>query len=577
MSPHTPTSAPAALDDALARILDCPLNEPAWAEQVRKAFEAMARPPALGDFSAQRRLPRLSVLFDEAYYLEQNPDVAESGMEPYLHFLVHGVGEGRDPHPLVDLAHVRARLGSADAVLDAAALAGALADPAVGPNPLFDAAAYLEDNPDVREAGLPPLQHYIQYGAEEGRRPNRAFDPDAYAEAHGCAGGRYGAFVHHVLAERAGATSVEAEAPAEEPPVEAPEQAVEVPEQPVQAPAQAAEPPEPLAEGFFDAVHAGTAHGWAWVPADPGRAVTVEIVDEGMVVGAGTAAIFREDLETHGVGDGHHAFQLRLSRELEDGRSHLLRARVAGSDAWLKGEVAYTGTASPPGEQDPLRRRDVMEAAGRMAAAMPAHEAEAFEDAVLRQQLLLETGQLEAALAAVNATAERFPGNALVELQAAEALRGLGRPDRAIARCRYAVAQQEEGKFAALCWLQLGNANRVLGQWQEARSAYSTALSLHPGCDAAQGRLAEVEDRDQLLQARRCLADGDAHGALERLVPQLIRHPGDEALQALVHKAAGGTPRDPALPLAADDRRAIEATQLLRVVVEHLRTRGAAR
>lgn len=35
--------------------------------------------------------------FDERFYLRANPDVAESGMEPFLHYLRHGWREGRDP------------------------------------------------------------------------------------------------------------------------------------------------------------------------------------------------------------------------------------------------------------------------------------------------------------------------------------------------------------------------------------------------------------------------------------------------------------------------------------------------
>lgn len=93
---------------------------------------------------------------------------------------------------------------------------------AVSPHPLFDAAAYLEAWPDVREAGispllhylvhgwregrsphpyfasewylaqypdvldsgLNPLEHYLEYGWKEGRKPNPAFDPQAYLERH---------------------------------------------------------------------------------------------------------------------------------------------------------------------------------------------------------------------------------------------------------------------------------------------------------------------------------------------------------------------------------------------------------
>jgi glycosyltransferase involved in cell wall biosynthesis len=45
---------------------------------------------------------------------------------------------------------------------------------------LFDATFYLRDNPDVCAAGIDPLQHYVQYGDLEGRRPNPVFCPAEY-------------------------------------------------------------------------------------------------------------------------------------------------------------------------------------------------------------------------------------------------------------------------------------------------------------------------------------------------------------------------------------------------------------
>lgn len=47
----------------------------------------------------------------------------------------------------------------------------------------FDAAWYLSTYPDVGEAGLDPLTHYIAFGAAEGRLPSPAFEVKAPAEA----------------------------------------------------------------------------------------------------------------------------------------------------------------------------------------------------------------------------------------------------------------------------------------------------------------------------------------------------------------------------------------------------------
>jgi hypothetical protein len=72
-------------------------------------------------------------LFDAAWYLAQNPDVAAAGADPALHFLLHGAADGRDPGPGFSTAH------------------------------------YLALYPDVKAAGINPLVHYLVAGWEERR------------------------------------------------------------------------------------------------------------------------------------------------------------------------------------------------------------------------------------------------------------------------------------------------------------------------------------------------------------------------------------------------------------------------
>ncbi len=45
---------------------------------------------------------------------------------------------------------------------------------------LFDAAWYLEQNPDVRDSGVDPIWHYLNYGWKEGRNPSLLFNGDEY-------------------------------------------------------------------------------------------------------------------------------------------------------------------------------------------------------------------------------------------------------------------------------------------------------------------------------------------------------------------------------------------------------------
>jgi hypothetical protein len=78
---------------------------------------------------------RNSLFFNSAHYLETNPDVRATGMDPALHYLVHGAEEGRDP------------------------------------GPFFSTKAYLARYPDVAEAEVNALLHYETRGRRESRIP----------------------------------------------------------------------------------------------------------------------------------------------------------------------------------------------------------------------------------------------------------------------------------------------------------------------------------------------------------------------------------------------------------------------
>ena len=49
---------------------------------------------------------------------------------------------------------------------------------------LFDSEWYLAQNKDVQTAGANPIIHFLEYGAAEGRAPNRDFDCDWYSKQY---------------------------------------------------------------------------------------------------------------------------------------------------------------------------------------------------------------------------------------------------------------------------------------------------------------------------------------------------------------------------------------------------------
>ena len=91
---------------------------------------------ALTDATARETL---GTLFDRGYYLDRYMDVQQSGVDPFLHFLIRGALEARSPSERFDTAHYLAR--------------------------------YL----DVKRSGMNPALHYALFGQREGRsaRPRR--------------------------------------------------------------------------------------------------------------------------------------------------------------------------------------------------------------------------------------------------------------------------------------------------------------------------------------------------------------------------------------------------------------------
>lgn len=86
----------------------------------------------------EHNLIRNSALFDKAWYLSYNPDVARAKIDPSLHFLRYGGMEERDP----------------------------------GPN--FSSAYYLSTYPDVKAAGVNPLVHFFVIWRKRGQTPPAA-------------------------------------------------------------------------------------------------------------------------------------------------------------------------------------------------------------------------------------------------------------------------------------------------------------------------------------------------------------------------------------------------------------------
>jgi len=117
-------------------------------------------------------------LFMTKWYLEHNPDVAVNKINPLQHYIETGASEGRDPNPLFSTnwyLHNHPDL-AAEGINPLLHYLKRGAQEGYDPHPLFDTTWYLDQNPDVAKAGLNPLVHYLIYGIKEGRFPNRYRD-----------------------------------------------------------------------------------------------------------------------------------------------------------------------------------------------------------------------------------------------------------------------------------------------------------------------------------------------------------------------------------------------------------------
>ena len=138
---------------------------------------------------------------DEKWYLKNNNDVRESGLDPLEHYVEFGWKEGRDPSlnfetrhyielnpdvyfydlcPLVHYVLFKDKRLILKNYSDSIRLTEEEAIKIIKDSSLFDSEFYLANNQDVRASGLDPVVHYYRYGWRENRLPSRKFNSVLY-------------------------------------------------------------------------------------------------------------------------------------------------------------------------------------------------------------------------------------------------------------------------------------------------------------------------------------------------------------------------------------------------------------
>ena len=186
INPRDKSRANGLPDDAVRRALESSgLFETAWFVDRNPDLAASKLDPLLHYHLFGWREGRWpNPYFDPAWYLAQNPDVRAAGMDPLLHYALYGEREGRQPISHFDPAWYRLMHALPTPVLALAHFLRHRTGGHVSPIPEFDAVYYLAHAPDVASAGMDPFEHYIIRGASEGRLPSPQFDPAYYRVRH---------------------------------------------------------------------------------------------------------------------------------------------------------------------------------------------------------------------------------------------------------------------------------------------------------------------------------------------------------------------------------------------------------
>lgn len=129
--------------------------------------------------------------FSTAYYLYAHPDVEAAGINPFWHYIMTGESEGRACMPENDDWMVTPEDPRA------AAERALVAEH-------FDADFYLLHYPQVAEAGVDPVDHYLKFGAAEGHDPSPDFSTRYYLEMNpDLAGSGVNPFWHYLSSGKA--------------------------------------------------------------------------------------------------------------------------------------------------------------------------------------------------------------------------------------------------------------------------------------------------------------------------------------------------------------------------------------
>lgn len=105
------------------------------------------------------------------WYMEENPELKEYSVDPFLHYLSLPGHDNRKPHPMIDTAFIKKRCNFPD---NASVLKALNEDAVDYVNPWFSRKYYREQNPDLFH--IKDLEnHFLTHGIREERFPSKEY------------------------------------------------------------------------------------------------------------------------------------------------------------------------------------------------------------------------------------------------------------------------------------------------------------------------------------------------------------------------------------------------------------------
>jgi amino acid adenylation domain-containing protein len=160
-------------------------------------------------------------ILDPEWYLHRNPDVADAGVDPAIHYLAEGWREGRlpspwfhadtyallepgfraqHPDPVRHFLNVGMQRPSTHRGIMGMAIRWKQMEKGDVPHRIFDADWHLARYPEIADGPYPPLTHYVLHGWAEHRTPALHFDKWVYhAICRGFDPFRHNPVLHYLL------------------------------------------------------------------------------------------------------------------------------------------------------------------------------------------------------------------------------------------------------------------------------------------------------------------------------------------------------------------------------------------